>query len=439
MSNIIDSIQVSGVTYTIQGSGGGTVSSAITSGDTNPVEGGVLYDELRIPSEVESGLTLEWENYDEGYTTNYPSGQSSKITIYTDVNYGDNGYYFRNSGNEDLGFIQIVFEDDTAYVYDHNNCTYTMSGNVITVEYTSIAANVDHIYSVYDNYWTTIAYISTTTMIPLIDQVSANTVSLSGKQDTLSAGTGISISGNVISATGGGDGSPTVELTQSQYDALVTAGTVSADTYYIITDAQAGDLTQYWTSAQTQSAITEATSGKVDTNTDQDISGIKTFVGEKKIKFKQSSDSNKLGFTLYSSASTNNELGAFELRPNTVTVDGVQHPLIYIGHYRANSSSSSSMPQTMVGFRQYDQYGSAAYHYLIPLPEKAKTPFSLTTSFKNYYAPIGFKNGSTMITADETGVADLSSELGGLKLVKLTQQEYDNLQNKDNNTLYVIV
>lgn len=32
-------------------------------------------------------------------------------------------------------------------------------------------------------------------------------------------------------------GNPTVELTQAEYDALVSAGTVSADTYYIITDA----------------------------------------------------------------------------------------------------------------------------------------------------------------------------------------------------------
>ena len=79
----------------------------------------------------------------------------------------------------------------------------------------------------------------------------------------------IKLSGTVytLSAqTSGGGGNPTVELTQAEYDALVTAGTVSADTYYIITDAQAWDLTQYWTSAQTQSAITEATSGKANSS-----------------------------------------------------------------------------------------------------------------------------------------------------------------------------
>jgi hypothetical protein len=102
--------------------------------------------------------------------------------------------------------------------------------------------------------------------------------------------------------------------------------------------------------------------------------------------------------------------------------------------------ANAGVPQTVIGFRQYDQLNAAAYHYLIPLPEKAKTPFSLTTSFKDYYAPMGFKNGSTMITADNTGVVDLSSELGGLKLVKLSQSEYDALSpNYDSNTLYVIV
>ena len=102
------------------------------------------------------------------------------------------------------------------------------------------------------------AYSTTQEVNTMINQ------SVSGKQDTLTAGTNITIIDNVISATGGG-GNPTVELTQAEYDALVTAGTVSADTYYIITDAQARDLTQYWTSAQTQSAITQAVSGKQDT------------------------------------------------------------------------------------------------------------------------------------------------------------------------------
>lgn len=56
-----------------------------------------------------------------------------------------------------------------------------------------------------------------------------------------------------------------VNVTQAEYDALVSGGTVDPTTLYNITDAQAGDLSQYWTSAQTNSAITEAVSGKQDT------------------------------------------------------------------------------------------------------------------------------------------------------------------------------
>ena len=286
----------------------------------------------------------------------------------------------------------------------------------------------------------------------------------------------IQLSGVTYSIQGSGGGNPTVELTQAEYDALVESGAVQTNTYYIITDAQAGDLTQYWTSAQTQSAITSATSGKVDTtaitssvtsastdaqiptakavydavgsgyvttDTEQIISGRKIFTysdsGGKAIEFKQTSDSAKVGFKIINSAATNNEVASFEFRPNTFTFDGVQHPLMYFGHYRNRNTANAGVPQTVIGFRQYDQFNGAAYHYLLPLPEKAKTPFSLTTSFKDYYAPMGFKNGSTMITADNTGVVDLSSELGGLKLVKLTQAEYDALATKDNSTLYVIV
>lgn len=54
-------------------------------------------------------------------------------------------------------------------------------------------------------------------------------------------------------------------VTQQEYDNLPSSAKTS-NTFFVITDATAGDLTQYWTSAQTQSAITQATSGKVDTS-----------------------------------------------------------------------------------------------------------------------------------------------------------------------------
>ena len=67
----------------------------------------------------------------------------------------------------------------------------------------------------------------------------------------------------------------TVELTQAQYDALSVK---DQNTFYIITDATAGDLSNYYTKTETDNAITAATSTKQDTL----VSGtnIKTINGE---------------------------------------------------------------------------------------------------------------------------------------------------------------
>lgn len=100
----------------------------------------------------------------------------------------------------------------------------------------------------------------------------------SGKQDTLVSGTNIKTinnqsllgSGNIEIQGGSGGGSNIIELTQAEYDAL-TAYTEGA--MYVITDAQeinmdiyatTGALDSYYTSAETDTAISNAVSGKTD-------------------------------------------------------------------------------------------------------------------------------------------------------------------------------
>lgn len=53
--------------------------------------------------------------------------------------------------------------------------------------------------------------------------------------------------------------SKTVELTQAQYDALVDK---DPNTFYVITDAEAGDLTNYYTKSETNTLLGD----KVDTS-----------------------------------------------------------------------------------------------------------------------------------------------------------------------------
>lgn len=232
------------------------------------------------------------------------------------------------------------------------------------------------------------------------------------------------------------------EVTSRALNALNEAisGKVDRTTYNTYTAATETALNNKAdTSAVT--AVQNSLSGYVYTADlgKQDIFGSKTFIGAKKLQFTQAKSSDKLGFTLYDARDEQGyakEFAAFELNPTGITENSVTHPLLTLNHYRNNSGRDV---QTYIGYRQYDQPHSAAYHLLAPLPENAKTPFNLTTTFQNYYFPLGFRNGSTIIKADNTGVVNLSSELGGLKLVMLTQAEYDALATKDNNTLYVIV
>ena len=55
-----------------------------------------------------------------------------------------------------------------------------------------------------------------------------------------------------------------VELTQQEYDNLPSSAKTS-NTLFVITDAQAGDLTNYYTKTEVDNAITAATSTKQDT------------------------------------------------------------------------------------------------------------------------------------------------------------------------------
>lgn len=71
----------------------------------------------------------------------------------------------------------------------------------------------------------------------------------------------IQLSGVTYGIKGSG-GTETIELTQAQYDALVDK---DPNVFYIITDAQAGDLTNYYTKTEVDNAITAATSTKQDT------------------------------------------------------------------------------------------------------------------------------------------------------------------------------
>lgn len=151
----------------------------------------------------------------------------------------------------------------------------------------------------------------------------------------------------------------------------------------------------------------------VTTNTDQNITGIKTFVGEKRIKFKQSASGNKLGFTLYDN--NNKEAAAFEYRPNTIN----SYPLLSLSQYKGSGTSYISTP-IYVGFRCYDNAYNASYNLVAPLAKDARSSFSLDRNYKTFYLPLGITDGNTTVTTASTGLLNISSILPTVNNATLT-------------------
>lgn len=171
------------------------------------------------------------------------------------------------------------------------------------------------------------------------------------------------------------------------------------DIYYLnITDIESGAVTLgYWFTAVNPNSSTNNVFGLYvdntsnwDTNvitfltpyTTTNITGTFTFQGEKKIKFKQSTSNDKLGFTLYNSSST--ELGAFEYRPNTIS-----------GSAFLNINCPYSADY--VGFR----YWGTAVNIIAPKVATAG----------DYYIPVNITDGNTTVTANSTGTVNISSLL----------------------------
>ena len=191
-------------------------------------------------------------------------------------------------------------------------------------------------------------------------------------------------------------------------DSTITQGgtnPVEGGAIYTALGDKADQSTTY-TKTEVDTAL--ASKGDVTTDTAQNITGTKTFVGSKKVAFKQSAANDKLGFTLFGNTGT--ERGYLEFNP-TNTVDGVAG-LMTLGNY-----ATSAAGLTQVGFRRYSNISGAsgAYNLLMPMVADARTPFSLTTSYQNFYLPLGFTNGTTTVKTAKSGLVDLSPLLASLE------------------------
>jgi hypothetical protein len=271
------------------------------------------------------------------------------------------------------------------------------------------------------------------------------------------------------------DGTATVELTQAQYNALVTAGTVSADTYYIITDAQAGDLTNYYTKTETNTllggkadtattytktetdnAITSATSTKQDTL----VSGtnIKTInntsilgSGNIDIQGGGGSDINVVQTTGTSTTDVMSQSAVTNIQQNVITqygnsYDGQGRTGLWAKKANGNDDDNLSIFATKINGKDIIS-GGYSQRTRIPvglsLVETSAITTAITSSSTDAQIPSAkgvYDKFDEVEQVTAAALNTLNDKFGGLSIVKLSQSAYDALSpNYDSNTLYVIV
>ena len=273
----------------------------------------------------------------------------------------------------------------------------------------------------------------------------------------------------------------TVELTQAEYDGLAVK---EQNVFYIITDATGGDLSNYYTKTETdtlldgkQPTLVSGTNIKTINNEsilgegNLDIQGggggkaieagtnISITTGEtadtinctlnlvngggtNSIKMKDTASSNgRYSFSIgangvdargmgsFAGGSYSEAHEAFSMAFGRYTITN-NYGEVALGFYNKSNGSSSDVGNSSsstlfsVGNGRFD--GGAIRHNAFEIRQNG-----------DIYCSDGTNDVKLQDTIKAT--AANTTALGGLKLVKLTQSEYDALQTKDANTLFIIV
>ena len=206
---------------------------------------------------------------------------------------------------------------------------------------------------------------------------------LSGKQDTLSAGTNITISGNVISAEGGGK--------------AISGGT-------------------------NISVTTGATADTINCTLPISVSNTNKIIISNHNNSVYNNDSIIVGGSYNTANADHTHVGG---RYNSATND------FETAFGNANNSNKANTTYGNSGntlFSVGNGVNSSIHHNALEIRQNGDVyiPNTDDTTYSNYYQKPMYR------------LQDLIAALGGLKLVQISQSDYDNLQNKDASTLYII-
>lgn len=323
----------------------------------------------------QSGTLMMYDNNNpfDNFMTIYPNSIVVKY-LNNGFNLGDQQLQVYNSNNEYK--IKITNKNDTTTYGE-----YTFKNKTGDVAITSEIP--DAVSGTNDGTnWTSLTIGNTTYSIP------------SGGGSSYSAGTGIDITNNVVSIDN------TVALKSDIPDAV--SGTYSGSNWTSIT---IGSTTKNIPSGGS------APTNMVTTNTAQNITAVKTFIGSKMIALKEAADGNFLGFTAYNTAG--NEFGNLQCGTRSVklytgsTASSENKKLVTLGNY---SNNNLLQKDCYAGFRIKD-LSNQQRNFVLP-----KSNFSTYYNVGNadtYYIPMGITDGNTTCLASSTGIIDISSLISG--------------------------
>lgn len=306
-------------------------------------------------------------------------------------------------------------------------------------------------------------------------------------------------SGNITISGGSGSGNSVVECTKEEYDSMESGGTVDPTVFYIITDAtpvetsgfvQTSAITSAVTSASTNSQIptakavfdaipTGGTGGSYSagrgisianntisfnlpifagTGTDSITEGNSTASGgyshaEGRFTNARASYSHSEGYSTYAEALYSHVEGQY-----TTANNQSEHAS---GQFNVSSKASNTFGDSgNTLFSVGNGTSNSAKHNAFEIRQNGDIYISKDGQDVKLQDQLGGGAASSAITSGDTNAVAggavydkfdeveqvtaaalnaLNDNFGGLKLVKLTQQEYDDLAVKNNNTLYVII
>ena len=417
--------------------GGGTVSSAITSGDTNAVAGGAVYDQVTIGGGMEeiSSVTI---------SSSYSSvvmPDCNKFTISASTAIGD---AITNAGRT----INVYDKSTETLVFSAATVS-NMNSNYVTVEGTtadtSIAFTaVDGYYfkgdnsmmfkSNYSGGWV-VTFYKSSDVEWLKNVVSANTVAIEGKQDrvSISAGTGTnSIKENNASIANGNyshaEGLNTSANTQASH---AEGGYTQANGNYSHAEGNATSATSNASHAEGNRTLANGIGSHAEGYYTQANNFYEHASGQFNVSSSASTTFGDSGNTLFSvgnGTANNARHNAFEIRQNgDIYIASGSTDIKLQDHLGGGSGGNATVELTQ-----------SEYDALVSAGTVASDTYYIITDASPIYTTSAVTSGSTAVV--ESG--GVYTQMGGLKLQQITQSAYDDLVNGgtvDNSTIYYIV